>query len=103
MMHGKTCAGAHISGKNKEGQPYACYIYNVVDNEWSMKNYGDQAVVWQTAINPVIAMELIANGSWKPEGVVGPEWLEPKPFLDLIEDYGSSWHIRDEDPAGLGA
>ena len=102
MMHGKTCAGAHIAGKDKEGKPYACYIYNVVDNEWSMKNYGDQAVVWQTAINPVIALELIANGTWKPLGVVGPEWLEPKPFLDLIKEYGSSWHIRDEDPAGLG-
>ena len=103
IMHGKTCAGAHVAGLNKEGKPYACYIYNVVDNEWSMKNYGDQAVVWQTAINPVIAMELIANGTWKPAGVVGPEWLEPKPFLDLIASYGSSWHIRDEDPAGIGA
>jgi saccharopine dehydrogenase-like NADP-dependent oxidoreductase len=103
VMHGKTCAGAHVAGLNKEGKPYACYIYNVVDNEWSMKNYGDQAVVWQTAINPVIAMELIANGVWKPAGVVGPEWLEPKPFLDLIESYGSSWHIRDENPAGIGA
>jgi saccharopine dehydrogenase-like NADP-dependent oxidoreductase len=103
VMHGKTCAGAHVAGLNKEGKPYACYIYNVVDNEWSMKNYGDQAVVWQTAINPVMAMELIANGTWKPAGVVGPEWLEPKPFLDLIESYGSSWHIRDEDPAGIGA
>jgi len=101
VMHGKTCAGAHVAGLNKEGKPYACYIYIVVDNEWSMKNYGDQAVVWQTAINPVIAMELIANGTWKPAGVVGPEWLEPKPFLDLIDSYGSSWHIRDEDPAGL--
>ena len=101
QMRGKTCAGAHIQGLNKEGKPYACYIYNVVDNEWSMKNYGDQAVVWQTAINPVIAMQLIHEGTWKPEGVVGPEWLEPKPFLDLIEEYGSSWHIRDEDPAGL--
>jgi saccharopine dehydrogenase (NAD+, L-lysine forming) len=101
VMHGKTCAGAHVAGLDKEGKPYACYIYNVVDNEWSMKNYGDQAVVWQTAVNPVIAMELIANGTWKPAGVVGPEWLEPKPFLDLIESYGSSWHIRDEDPAGL--
>ena len=101
VMHGKTCAGAHVAGLNKEGKPYACYIYNVVDNEWSMQNFGDQAVVWQTAINPVIAMELIANGTWKPAGVVGPEWLEPKPFLDLIDSYGSSWHIRDEDPAGL--
>ncbi len=96
VMHGKTCAGALVKGTNRDGKPYACYIYNVVDNKWSMDNYGDQAVVWQTAINPVIAMELIANGTWKPEGVVGPEWLEPKPFLDLIESYGSSWHIRDE-------
>ena len=103
VMHGKTCAGAHVAGLDKESKPYACYIYNVVDNEWSMKNYGDQAVVWQTAINPVIAMELIANGTWKPAGVVGPEWLEPKPFLDLIDSYGSSWHIRDEDPAGIVA
>lgn len=101
LMHGKTCAGTHVQGLDKEGKPYACYLYNVVDNEWTMKNYGDQAVVWQTAINPVIAMELIANGSWKPQGVIGPEWLEPKPFLDLIESYGSSWHVRDEDPAGL--
>jgi len=101
LMHGKTCAGAHIKGLDKEGKPYACYIYNVVDNKWSMENYGDQAVVWQTALNPVIAMELIANGTWQPRGVVGPEWMEPKPFLDLIEEYGSSWHIRDEDPAGL--
>ena len=103
LMHGKTCAGAHVKGLDKEGKPYACYIYNVVDNKWSMDNYGDQAVVWQTAINPVIAMELIANGTWNPVGVVGPEWLEPKPFLDLIASYGSSWHIRDEDPAGIGA
>jgi saccharopine dehydrogenase-like NADP-dependent oxidoreductase len=103
LMHGKTCAGAHVKGLDKEGNPYACYIYNVVDNQWSMDNYGDQAVVWQTALNPVIAMELIANGTWKPRGVVGPEWMEPKPFLDLIEHYGSSWHIRDEDPAGLDA
>ena len=101
MMHGKTCAGAHISGKNKEGKPYACYIYNVVDNEWSMKNYGNQAVVWQTAINPLIAMELIANGSWKPAGVSGPEWFPAQPFLDLIEEYGSSWHIREEEAKGI--
>jgi saccharopine dehydrogenase-like NADP-dependent oxidoreductase len=41
-------------------------------------------------------MELIANGTWKPEGVCGPEWLDSKPFLDLIESYGSSWNIREE-------
>ncbi len=100
-MRGKTCAGTLVKGLDKEGKPRAVYLYNVVDNEWSMKEYGDQAVVWQTAINPVIAMELIHNGTWTPLGVNGPEWFAPKPFLELIEEYGSSWHIREEDSVGI--
>jgi saccharopine dehydrogenase-like NADP-dependent oxidoreductase len=100
-MRGKTCAGTLVKGLDKQGKPKAVYIYNVVDNAWSMENYGDQAVVWQTAINPVMAMELIHKGIWKPEGVNGPEWFAPQPFLDLLAEYGSSWHIREESTAGI--
>jgi saccharopine dehydrogenase-like NADP-dependent oxidoreductase len=100
-MHGKTCAGTLVKGLDKSGNPKAVYIYNVVDNEWSMKNYGNQAVVWQTAINPLIAMELIDNGAWKPAGISGPEWFPAQPFLDLISEYGSSWHIREEEAKGI--
>ena len=103
LMHGKTCAGTLVKGLAKDGSPRAVYIYNVVDNKWSMANYGNQAVVWQTAINPLIAMELIANGTWKPEGISGPEWFAAQPFLDLIVEYGSSWHIREEDTKGIVA
>ena len=102
-MRGKTCAGTLVKGLDKSGKPKAVYIYNVVDNAWSMENYGDQAVVWQTAINPVMALELIHKGIWKPEGVNGPEWFDPKPFLELLATYGSSWHIRDEDATGIEA
>jgi saccharopine dehydrogenase (NAD+, L-lysine-forming) len=102
-MRGKTCAGTFVKGLDKAGKPKAVYIYNVVDNAWSMENYGDQAVVWQTAINPVMAMELIHKGIWKPEGVNGPEWFAPQPFLDLLAEYGSSWHIREESTAGIEA
>jgi saccharopine dehydrogenase-like NADP-dependent oxidoreductase len=102
-MRGKTCAGTFVKGLDKSGKPKAVYIYNVVDNAWSMENYGDQAVVWQTAINPVMALELIHQGAWKPEGVNGPEWFDPKPFLELLATYGSSWHIRDEDATGIEA
>jgi saccharopine dehydrogenase-like NADP-dependent oxidoreductase len=102
-MRGKTCAGTLVKGLDKSGKPKAVYIYNVVDNAWSMENYGDQAVVWQTAINPVMALELINKGIWKPEGVNGPEWFAPKPFLELLAEYGSSWHIRDEDTTGIVA
>ena len=100
-MKGKTCAGTLVKGLDKEGKPRAVYMYNVVDNAWSMENYGDQAVVWQTAINPVIAMELIHKGIWQPDGVNGPEWFDAKPFLDLLEEYESSWHIREESTDGI--
>ena len=98
-MHGKTCAGILVKGLDKSNQPRAVYIYNVVDNDWAMKEYGDQAVVWQTAINPVIAMELINRGKWKPSsGINGPEWFDSKPFLELLKEYGAEWKIREEDP-----
>jgi saccharopine dehydrogenase-like NADP-dependent oxidoreductase len=66
-----------------------------------MKEYGDQAVVWQTALNPVIALELLQAGVWKPEGVNGPEWFDPKPFLEKIFEYGSEWRMREEDTSGI--
>ena len=100
-MKGKTCAGTLVKGLDKEGKPRAVYMYNVVDNAWSMANYGDQAVVWQTAINPVIAMELIHKGTWQPDGVNGPEWFDAKPFLEMLEEYDSSWHIREESTDGI--
>ena len=102
-MKGKTCAGTLVKGLDKEGKPRAVYMYNVVDNAWSMANYCDQAVVWQTAVNPVIAMELIHKGIWQPDGVNGPEWFDAKPFLDLLEEYDTSWHIREESTDGIVA
>ncbi|MFE6488774.1 saccharopine dehydrogenase family protein [Streptomyces sp. NPDC057757] len=96
-MHGKTCAGTWVKG-TKEGRPREVYLYHVVDNEWSMREYGSQAVVWQTAINPVAALELVASGAWHGSGVLGPEALPPRPFLDLLTEYGSPWGLREDTP-----
>ena len=62
-MHGKTCAGLWVTG-TKDGRPREVYLYHVVDNETIMALDGSQAVVWQTAINPVVALELLASGTW---------------------------------------
>ena len=102
-MEGKTCAGVWVTGTGKDGQPRATYLYHVVDNADSMRDYGAQCVVWQTAVNPVVALELIADGTWSGAGVLGPEALAPKPFLDLLatpkpEGYGSPWGIEDREP-----
>jgi saccharopine dehydrogenase-like NADP-dependent oxidoreductase len=94
-MTGKTCAGTWVTG-TKDGERREVYLYHVVDNQWSMREYGSQAVVWQTAVNPVVALELIATGAWSGAGVLGPEALPPRPFLDLLTDYGSPWGMREE-------
>jgi saccharopine dehydrogenase (NAD+, L-lysine-forming) len=90
-MHGKTCAGLWVTGKDKAGAPRSTYLFHVVDNDWSMQEYGHQCVVWQTAINPVIALELLATGAWSGAGVLGPEAFDAVPFLDLLTEYGSPW------------
>ncbi|MFE5620328.1 saccharopine dehydrogenase C-terminal domain-containing protein [Streptomyces sp. NPDC056463] len=94
-MRGKTCAGTWVKG-TKDGRPREVYLYHVVDNEWSMREYGSQAVVWQTAVNPVVALELVASGAWHGRGVLGPEALPPQPFLDLLTEYRSPWHMREQ-------
>ncbi|GAB2934103.1 saccharopine dehydrogenase family protein [Nonomuraea fastidiosa] len=94
-MHGKTCAGTWVKGV-KDGRPREVYLYHVVDNQWSMREYGSQAVVWQTAVNPVIALELLAERVWKGAGVLGPEAFDARPFLDLLVAYGSPWGMREQ-------
>src|SRR6195952_1471499 len=95
-MKGKTCAGLWVTGKGKDGAERSTYLYHVVDNEWTMKEYGHQCVVWQTAINPVVALELLAKGTWSGTGVLGPEAFDAVAFLDLLTEYGSPWGQRDQ-------
>src|SRR4051794_2150906 len=95
LMSGKTCAGLLVSGIGKDARPRQVYLYHVVDNAWSMSEYGAQAVVWQTAVNPVIALELLATGVWRGSGVLGPEAFDAVPFLDLLTAYGSPWGLRE--------
>ncbi|MEW2425347.1 saccharopine dehydrogenase family protein [Streptomyces nigra] len=94
-MHGKTCAGTWVRGV-KDGRQREVYLYHVVDNQWSMSEYGSQAVVWQTAVNPVVALELLAGGAWSGAGVRGPEAFPARPFLDLLTEYGSPWGMREQ-------
>jgi saccharopine dehydrogenase-like NADP-dependent oxidoreductase len=93
-MTGKTCAGTWVKGV-KDGQPREVYLFQVADNEVCMRDYGVQAVVWQTAVNPVIAMELLETGKWKATGVVGPESFDPDPFVELLPEYGAPWGIKE--------
>ena len=98
-MRGKTSAGTWVTGTGKDGKPREVYLYHVVDNEECMARDGAQAVVWQTAINPVIGMELLANGTWSGAGVRTPEEFDPTPFLDMLKgEYESPWAMEERKP-----
>jgi len=93
-MHGKTCAGTWVRG-TKDGVAREVYLYHVVDNAWSMREYRSQAVVWQTALNPVVALELLSSGAWSGAGVLGPEAFDAVPFLEMLKEYGSPWSLQE--------
>jgi saccharopine dehydrogenase-like NADP-dependent oxidoreductase len=93
-MFGKTCAGTWVKGV-KDGKPREVYLYQVADNETCMARYGVQAVVWQTAVNPVIAMELLETGAWSGKGVLGPEAFDPDPFMERMPAYDFPYGIRE--------
>ncbi len=88
-MTGRTCAGTWVTGVGKDGAPRSTYLYHIVDNAQTMREYGSQAVVWQTAVNPVVALELIADGTWQGTGVLGPEAFAPGPFLERLAELGA--------------
>jgi len=94
-MTGRTCAGTWVTGTGTDGTPREVYLHHVVDNEETWRRDGAQAIVWQTAINPVIAFELLATGVWGGAGVLGPEAFDPVPFLDLLKEYGSPWGLEE--------
>ncbi len=95
-MKGKTCVGTWVTGV-KNGKRREVYIYQVTDNEESMRNYGCQAVSLQTATGPVIVMELLAEGIWKNKGVHGPEAFDPRPFLKRMTEYNFHYQILEKD------
>jgi saccharopine dehydrogenase (NAD+, L-lysine forming) len=94
-MRGTSCAGLWVTGTGKDGLPRSTYLYHSVDNDWSMREHGHQCVAWQTAVNAVVALELLSRGVWAGAGVLGPEAFDPVPFLDLLNEQGAPWRVED--------
>jgi saccharopine dehydrogenase-like NADP-dependent oxidoreductase len=98
-MTGKTCAGTLVTGKSKEGKPRATFLYHVADTKWTADEFDAQAVVWQTALVPVVALELLAKGDWAGKGVMAPEEFDAKVFLDLMSTaYKQPYGVQDRNP-----
>lgn len=98
QMTGRTCAGTWVKGRAHDGRTREFYLHHIVDNEWSMRTQGHQAVVWQTALQPAIALELVEDGTWEGVGVLGPEAFSADPFLERLADSGAPWGLEERTP-----
>ena len=95
-MTGRGCAGTWVTG-TKDGKKRSVYLYQVADNQECIKRYGTNSVVSQTAVGPVIMMELVAKGIWDIKGVHGPESFDPDPFVARLAKYEFPAGIREMD------
>jgi saccharopine dehydrogenase-like NADP-dependent oxidoreductase len=96
-MIGRAVVGTWVIGR-KDGKPREVYLYQMADAQETLARTGSQVVGWQTGFNPVIAMELIATGAWSAPGVLGPEALDPDPYLALLDGYGIHHAMVEMEP-----
>lgn len=93
-MIGKVCVGIHCKGI-KDSKEKEIMMYQIFDNQESMEKWGMQAVVAQTGFGAAIAIELIARGIWIGEGVYSPEYFDPMPYLEIMDEAGFEYKIKE--------
>ena len=96
-MTGRAIVGTWVLGTH-QGRPREVYLYQTTDAQQCWRELGLGAVAWQTGFNPVIAMELLAHGDWAGSGVLGPESLDPDPYLALLDKYGIHHAMTEMEP-----
>ncbi|MDQ3690953.1 MAG: saccharopine dehydrogenase NADP-binding domain-containing protein [Chloroflexota bacterium] len=96
-FRGRAVVGTWVIGL-KDGRPRETFAYQMVDAEEIWAKHHLQVVGWQTGFNPVIAMELLAEGAWSGAGVLGPEAFDPDPYLSLLDRYGIHHAVAEMEP-----
>ncbi len=97
QMTGRAIVGTWVIGR-KDGQSREVYLYQMTDAQACWRELGLGAVAWQTGFNPVIAMELLANGQWHGSGIKAPESFDPDPYLALLDKYGIHHAMTEMEP-----
>ena len=93
---GKTCIGDKIRG-TRAGQDAEVFIYNVVDHQDAYREVGSQGISYTAGVPPVAAAILVAQGTWDSRTMVNVEELDPKPFINLLNNMGLVTRIQDSD------
>ena len=101
-MVGKVIVGTHITGI-KDGRPREVFSYQMCDAADTVSRFGLQPVAWQAGFNPVVAMELLAEGAWQGAGVMTAESFDPDPYLAILDRDGIHHATIEVEPGGAVA
>jgi saccharopine dehydrogenase-like NADP-dependent oxidoreductase len=101
-MTGRAIVGVHVTGL-KDGQLREVFSYQMCDAQETMARYGLQPVGFQAGFNPVVAMELLAEGVWEGAGVRSAESFDPDPYLAILDRDGIHHATIDIEPGGAFA
>ncbi len=96
-MTGRALVGTHVTGV-KDGKPREVFSYQMCDAQDIMSRYGLQPVGFQAGFNPVVAMELLADGVWSGSGVLSAESFDPDPYLAILDRDGIHHATIDIEP-----
>ncbi len=93
---GLTCIGCVIKGV-KNGRVIQKFIYNNCNHAACYREVKAQAVGYTTGVPAMIGAKLILDGTWRMDGVVNIEQLDPDPFMQGLNTYGLPWQVVDID------
>ncbi|HEX7858321.1 MAG TPA: saccharopine dehydrogenase family protein [Sphingobium sp.] len=94
---GKTNIGDIATGLGKDGRDKTLYIYNICDHEEAFAETGNQAVSYTTGVPAMIGAAMVMQDIWTGTGVFNIEQLDPDPFMDMLNQHGLPWQVKELD------
>ena len=100
---GNTNIGVIATGEALDGSgEKTFYINNICSHEAAYEETGNQAVSYTTGVPAMIGSAMMVTGKWTGDGVFNMEEMDPDPFMDMLNDHGLPWQVKELDgPVGF--
>ena len=95
---GNTNIGVIATGEALDGSgEKTFYINNICSHEAAYEETGNQAVSYTTGVPAMIGSAMMVTGKWTGDGVFNMEEMDPDPFMDMLNDHGLPWQVKELD------
>ena len=95
---GKTNIGVIATGEALDGSgEKTFYINNICSHEAAYEETGNQAVSYTTGVPAMIGSAMMVQGTWDGDGVFNMEQFDPDPFMDMLNEHGLPWNVKELD------